>query len=306
MHMNIYQYACQNMTSALELGLYVMFIASLDLQEIPLLKKMSTLSVKDFFSSDNKLTTEGYDLIKLCHDVLQLMTLLYHKYLPIRLINEHCFPNIDPFKEDDGSKSLEVLLSRSTGNEDDSSWDPEDGECNNIKDNSFEDDNVSNGESQDESQCESLHNHVRSKPQFDATDVDVLKSTNGLLYPGDLVAYQQCDPRGKSKSSTIVNLLDPSMQDKKKIILESGDILRQFIHEVKREKMYGKGACGHVMDPLLVWMKLEHCTLFVGFTSTFLEFDDDVTNTNDKDVSTYDKCYFWEGKLQYTKYLDSK
>ncbi len=38
MHMNLYQYARQNMTLTLELGLYVMFIASLDLQEIPLLK----------------------------------------------------------------------------------------------------------------------------------------------------------------------------------------------------------------------------------------------------------------------------
>jgi hypothetical protein len=37
------------MTLTLELGLYVMFIASLDIQEIPLLKKMSTLSAKDFF-----------------------------------------------------------------------------------------------------------------------------------------------------------------------------------------------------------------------------------------------------------------
>ncbi len=141
-----------------------------------------------FFSSDNKLTTEGSDLIKLRHDVLQLITVLYHKYLSIHLINENGFPNIDPFK-DDGSKSSEVLLSRSTDNEEDSSWDPEDGECNNIDNNSFEDDNVSNGESQDESQCESLHNHVRSKPQFNTPDVDVLKSTNGLLCPGDLVAY---------------------------------------------------------------------------------------------------------------------
>ncbi len=41
------------------------------------------------------------------------------------------------------TNSLELLLSRSTDNEDDSSWDPED----NINNNSFEDDNVSNGES---------------------------------------------------------------------------------------------------------------------------------------------------------------
>ncbi len=119
---------------------------------------------------------------------------------------------------------------RSTDNEDDSSWDPEDGECNKNDDNSFEDDNVSNGESQDESQCESLHNHARSKPQIDTTDIDVLKSTNGLLCPGDLVAYQQSDPRGKFKSSTIVSFLDPSMQDKKEIVLENGDILWPVIY----------------------------------------------------------------------------
>jgi hypothetical protein len=131
----------------------------------------------------------------------------------------------------------------------------------------------------------------------------VLKSTNGLLCPGNFVAYQQSDPRGKSKSPTIVSLLDPSTQDKKETILENRDILRQFIHEVKFEKMYGGGAWGHVTDPLLVWMKLKHSTLFVGCTSTFLEFDNDATNTNDKDDSTYDKHYFWEGKLQYTKYI---
>ncbi len=240
---------------------------------------------------------------KLHHDVLQLMTVLYHKYLSIRLINGNVLPNIDPFK-DDGSKSLELLSSRSTYNKDDSSWDPED----NIDNNSFEDDNVSYGESQDESECESLHRpaHVRTKPQFDKRDVAVLKSTNGLLCPGDLVAYQQSDPRGKSKSSTIFSLLDSSTEDEKEIILENGDILRPFIHEVKHEKMYGGGACGHMTDPLLVWMKVEHCTLFVGCTSNFLEVDDDFTNTNDKDDNSYDKCYFGEGKLQYTKYSDSE
>jgi hypothetical protein len=41
--------------------------------------------------------------------------------------------------------------------------------------------------------------------------------------------------------------------------------------------MYGGGACGHMTDPLLVWMKVEHCILFVGCTSTFLEVDDDFT-----------------------------
>jgi hypothetical protein len=96
----------------------------------------------------------------------------------------------------------------------------------------------------------------------------MLKSTNGFLCPGDLVTYQQSDPRGKSKSSTIVSLHDPSTQEKEEITLENGDILQPFFHEVKREKMYGRGACGHLTDPLLVWMKLEHCTLFLACTGT--------------------------------------
>jgi hypothetical protein len=157
------------------------------------------------------------------------------------LINGNGIPNIDPFK-DDGSKLLYVLLSREIDNDNDSTWDPEDDECNNIHNTSFEDDNVSNGESQDENECESLHgadrtDHVRTKPQFDTRDIAVLKSTNGLLCPGDLVAYRQSDPRGKSKSSTIVSLLDPSTQEKKEITLENGDILRPLIYEVKCEKM---------------------------------------------------------------------
>ncbi len=134
----------------------------------------------------------------------------------------------------------------------------------------------------------------------------MLKSTNGFLCPSDLVAYQQSDPRGKSKSSTLVSLLDPSTQEKKEITLENGAILRPFIHEIKCEKMYGGGACGHLTDPLSVRMSLEHCTLFVACTGTFLEIDNDDTNTNGKDDNTYDKRYFWEGKLQYTKYSDSK
>jgi hypothetical protein len=59
MRMNINQYACQNMTSTLVSGLFVMFIVSLDLQEIPLLKKMSTLSVKEFFQQITNLLLKG-------------------------------------------------------------------------------------------------------------------------------------------------------------------------------------------------------------------------------------------------------
>jgi hypothetical protein len=66
------------------------------------------------------------------------------------------------------------------------------------------------------------------------------------------VAYQQSDPRGKSKSSAIVSLLDMSRLEKKEITLENGDILWPFIHEVTLEKMYGGGACSHLTDPLSV------------------------------------------------------
>ncbi len=64
-------------------------------------KKDVDTQCEGIFSSDKKLTYEGSDLIKLRHDVLQLMTVLYHKYLSIRLINGNILPNIDPFKNDD-------------------------------------------------------------------------------------------------------------------------------------------------------------------------------------------------------------
>ncbi len=43
----------------------------------------------------------------------------------------------------------------------------------------------------------------------------MLKSTNGLLCPGDILSYRLRIPRGKPKSSTIASLLDPSTPDKK-------------------------------------------------------------------------------------------
>jgi hypothetical protein len=182
---------------------------------------------------------------------------------------------------------------RSIKSDDDSSWDPEKEECANSDDDSKEDDILHNGDSQDDGDYESV-------------DVAVLKSTNGLLCPGDLVAYCQRDNRGNTKSSTIVRLLDPSTPDKKEITLANRDILRPYIHEVRRVKMYGGGACGHLTDPLSTWMKLEDCTLFVGCTSTFSDIDVDDTKTNNKNDSTYDDSYDWEGKCQYEKYSESE
>ncbi len=110
------------------IGIVHYFHSLIGLARNTITKKDVDTQCEGFFSSNNKLTTEGSDLIKLRHGFLQLMTVLYHKYLSICLINENGFLNIDPFK-DDGSKSLEVLSSRSTDNEDYFSWDPEDGEC---------------------------------------------------------------------------------------------------------------------------------------------------------------------------------
>ena len=134
---------------------------------------------------------------------------------------------------------------------------------------------------------------------FASNDVAVLQSTNGLLCPGDLVAHRQRENRGDTKTATIVRLLDPSTPGKKEITLANRDILRPYIHEVRRVKMYGGGACGHLTDPLSIWMKLEDCTLFVGCTSSMSENEGDDINS-DKKNDSYDS----EGMCQYEKFSD--
>ena len=155
-----------------------------------------------------------------------------------------------------------------------------------IKDDSVEDDTLHDGVSQDDI-------------DFSSDDVAVLQSTNGLLCPGDLVAYRQRENRGNTKTATIVRLLDPSTPDKKEITLANRQILRPYIHEVRRVKMYGGGACGHLTDPLSIWMKLEDCTLFVGCTSSMSENEGDDINS-DKKNDSYDS----EGMCQYEKFSD--
>jgi len=155
-----------------------------------------------------------------------------------------------------------------------------------IKDDSVEDDTLHDGVSQDDI-------------DFSSDDVAVLQSTNGLLCPGDLVAYRQRENRGNTKTATIVRLLDPSTPDKKEITLANRQILRPYIHDVRRVKMYGGGACGHLTDPLSIWMKLEDCTLFVGCTSSMSENEGDDINS-DKKNDSYDS----EGMCQYEKFSD--
>ena len=65
--------------------------------------------------------------------------------------------------------------------------------------------------------------------------------------------------------------------------------------------MYGGGACGHLIDNLLVWMKMEQCTLFVGCTSNFVADEKDGNHivTTDGDVtddSDTTNCVDLDGK----------
>jgi hypothetical protein len=87
-----------------------------------------------------------------------------------------------------------------------------------------------------------------------------------------------------AEMSSIVSLLDPNTPDNKVITLQNGVILQPFIHDVKRQKMYGGGACGHLTDPLSVWMKMERCTFLVGCTSNYNAYDRD-NSDNDSDIS---------------------
>jgi hypothetical protein len=207
---------------------------------------------------------------------------------------------------DDRTMLSEDISSGSSEHGNDSTWDPRDIEYNNITDDSIDNDNFDNKGDQDDSDRKSLHSaastdQVKTKPQFDHRDVAVLKSTNGLLCPGDILSYRLRTPRGKPKSSTIASLIDPSTPDKKLIKLENGVILKPFVHDVKRQKMYGGGACGHLTDPSSVWMKMEQCTLFVGCTSNFVAADKDENHidTSDGDVtddSDTPNCVDLDGK----------
>jgi hypothetical protein len=72
--------------------------------------------------------------------------------------------------------------------------------------------------------------------------------------------------------------------------------------------MYGGGACGHLTNPLSVWMKMEQCTLFVGCTSIFIAFDkvnndNDINDGDNNDDGNIDNCDDVDGKHSiYNKY----
>jgi len=100
---------------------------------------------------------------------------------------------------DDRTMLSEDISSVSSEHDDDSTWDPRDIEYNNITDDSFDNDNFDNKGDQDDSDRKSIHSadstdQVKTKPHFDHRDVAVLKLTNGLLCPGDILSYRLRTP----------------------------------------------------------------------------------------------------------------
>jgi hypothetical protein len=154
----------------------------------------------------------------------------------------------------------------SSHNDDDSSWVPKDNDCSEIS----VDDELSNHHDHVGKIGMNHVDHVRDNifaretPNFSMRDASVLEDTNKLLSPGDVIKYRLRHIGEKPKSSTIVMLFNPSTPNKKSITLANGDIIRPFVHDVKREHMYTGGGGGLLFDPVSTWIKFEECTLTLG------------------------------------------
>ncbi len=181
----------------------------------------------------------------------------------------------------------------------DSSWVPEEDDCSEIivdDEQSYNHDNVEN----------TSINHfdhvgdnifVQATPNFSMRDSSVLEDTNKLLSPGDVIKYRLRHISEKPKSWTIVMLFNPSTPDKMSITLANGDIIRPFVHDVKRELMYAGGGGGLLFDPVSTWIKFEECTLNLG-SATSVEDNITVLNTIDNTKNeeySMDEC---QGSVQ--------
>ncbi len=109
----------------------------------------------------------------------------------------------------------------------------------------------------------------------------MLEDINKLLSPGDVIKYRLKHISEKPKSLKIVMLFDPSTPDKMSMTLANGDIIRPFVHDIKREQMYAGGGGGLLFDPVFTWIKFEECTLNLG-SATSVEDNNTVLNTIDK------------------------
>ena len=76
-------------------------------------------------------------------------------------------------------------------------------------------------------------------------------------------------------------LFNPSTPNKKSIALENGDIIRPFVHDVKREHMYAGGGGGLFFDPVSAWIKFEECTLNLSCATSVED------NNSGEDNNTY-------------------
>jgi hypothetical protein len=79
--------------------------------------------------------------------------------------------------------------------------------------------------------------------------------------------------------------LAPSTPDKMSLTLANGDIIRPFVHDVKREQMYAGGGGGLLYDPVSTWIKFEQCTLNLGHATSVEDNnsgEDNNTDTNEE------------------------
>ncbi len=116
-------------------------------------------------------------------------------------------------------------------------------------------------------------------------DASILEDTNKLLSPGDVIKYKLGHTSKNPKSSTIVMLFDPSTPDKMSVTLANGDIIRPFVHDVKREQMYAGGGGGLLYDPVSSWIKFEECTLNLGPATSVEDNNTDTNEENSMDDS---------------------
>ncbi len=86
-------------------------------------------------------------------------------------------------------------------------------------------------------------------------------------------------------------LFDPGTPDKMSITLANGDIIRPFVHDVKREQMYAGGGGGLLFYPVSTWIKFKECTLNLG-SAISVEDNNTVLNTIDNTNEEYsmDEC----------------
>jgi hypothetical protein len=176
------------------------------------------------------------------------------------------------------------MSDESSHNDNDSTWVPEDDDCSVIIDHdeqSNHHDHIGN--------IGTVHARdnifVRATSNFNMRDASVLEDTNKLLSPGDVIKYKLRHISDKPKSSTIVMLLDPSTPDKMSLTLANGDIIRPFVHDVKREQMYAGGGGGLLYDPVSTWIKFEECTLNLGCATSVEDNnsgEDNNTDTNEE------------------------